>query len=113
MVGEIQKAYTAYSGILKREADETYEALDNLHVGPLALPKDGEWNSFVSENDAFVDPRIAVRKVENITYPSKDDPAAMEVKAGMLERKSKYLKSYTPGWYVSLPTTNGSTANMI
>ena len=39
-MGEIQKAYNAYAGILKREADETYEAIDNLHVGPLALPKD-------------------------------------------------------------------------
>ena len=47
-----------------------------------------------------MDPRIPVSKVENITYPGKDDPAASEVKAGMLERKSKYLKSYTPGWSV-------------
>ena len=99
-MGEIQKAYNAYIGILKREADGSYEAVEDLRTGPLALTKDHEWTSFVSENDAFVDPRIPVRKYENITYPGKDDPGAAEVRAGMLERKSKYLKSYTPGWFV-------------
>ncbi|KAL9127183.1 MAG: hypothetical protein Q9217_003891 [Psora testacea] len=100
VMGEIQKAYNAYAGIIKREADEAYEVVENLRTGPLALPKDYEWNAFVDGNEHFVDPKIPVRKVDNITYPGKDDPAAAEVRAGMLERKSKYLKSYTPGWYV-------------
>lgn len=107
VVGEIQKAYSAYAGILKREADEAYEAVENLQTGPLALPKDAEWNSFVDANDSFVDPRIPVRKLQKINYPGKDDPAAAEVRAGMLERKSKYLKSYTPGWYVPFDITEG------
>lgn len=105
VMGEIQKAYNAYAGIIKREADEAYEAVERLRTGPLAIPKDFEWNAFVDNNDHFVDPRLPVRRVENITYPGKDDAAASEVKAGMLERKSKYLKSYTPGWYV-LSTTH-------
>ncbi|KAG8529226.1 uncharacterized protein KY384_005861 [Bacidia gigantensis] len=104
VMGEIQKAYNAYAGILKRESDEGYEAIEDLQTGPLALAKDYEWTSFVSQNDAFIDPRIPVRKHENITYPGKEEPAAAEVRAGMLERKSKYLKSYTPGWYVLTPT---------
>ena len=62
------------------------------------MPKDHEWDSFVDKNEHFVDPKLPVRRVENITYPGKDSPAALEVKSGMLERKSKYLKSYTPGW---------------
>lgn len=97
-MGEIQKAYNAYAGILKREADEGYEAVEGLRTGPLALGKDFEWGAFVDENDSFIDPRVPVRKFEKITYPGKDEPAAAEVKAGMLERKSKYLKSYTAGW---------------
>ena len=63
------------------------------------MPKDREWDAFVANNENFVDPRLPIRRVENITYPGKDDPTASEVRAGMLERKSKYLKSYTPGWY--------------
>ena len=87
-----------YAGILGREADEAYEAVEKLRTGPIAMPKDREWDSFVDKNDHFVDPKLPVRRVENITYPGKENPAALEVKSGMLERKSKYLKSYTPGW---------------
>lgn len=68
------------------------------------MPQDHEWNAFVASTDELVDPRIPLRHVENITYDGKDHPAAAEVRAGMLERKSKYLKSYTPGWYVLSPT---------
>lgn len=100
MVGEIQKAYNAYAGILKREADEAYDSVERLRSGPIAMPKDREWHSFVYENEQFVDPRIPVRRAQNIHYPGKDNPAAAEVRSGMLERKSKYLKSYTPGWSV-------------
>lgn len=98
MVGEIQKAYNAYAGVLKREADEAYDTVERLQSGPLAMAKDHEWDAFVDRNEHFVDPRLPVRRIENITYPGIDDPAAAEVKSGMLERKSKYLKSYTPGW---------------
>lgn len=100
MVGEIQKAYNAYASILKREADEAYDTAEKLHSGPISMPHDHEWNWFISNTDELVDPRVPLRDVENISYPGKDHPAAVEVRSGMLERKSKYLKSYTPGWYV-------------
>jgi hypothetical protein len=98
VVGEIQKSYDTYAGILKREADEVYETVGRLRSGPLSLPKDYEWNKFVEGDDHFIDPRLPVRRVDDIEYPGRHHPAASEVRAGMLERKSKYLKSYTPGW---------------
>ena len=98
VVGEIQKAYNAYAGILRREADEAYETSEKLKEGPLSMSKDLEWNQFTINNTQMVNPRLPVRNVNMITYPSKDHPAAIEVKSGMLERKSKYLKNYTPGW---------------
>lgn len=104
VVSEIQKAYNAYANILKREADEAYDTVEKLRAGPISMPQDHEWNAFVASTDELVDPRIPLRHVENITYDGKDHPAAAEVRAGMLERKSKYLKSYTPGWYVLSPT---------
>lgn len=100
VVSEIQKAYNAYASILRREANEALDTVEKLQAGPIAMPQDHEWNSFVADTDELVDPRIPLRNVENITYPGKDHPAAAEIRAGMLERKSKYLKSYTPGWYV-------------
>ena len=97
-MGEIQKAYNAFAGILRREADEAYETSEKLKAGPLAMPKDHEWDSFTQHNNQMIDPRLTVRSIKNITYPGKDHPAAIEVRSGMLERKSKYLKNYTPGW---------------
>ncbi|KNG81434.1 PH domain protein [Aspergillus nomiae NRRL 13137] len=104
VVSEIQKAYKTYANILTREADEAYDAAEKLRAGPISMPHDHEWNSFIAETDELVDPRVPLRDVENISYPGKDHPAAAEVRSGMLERKSKYLKSYTPGWYVLSPT---------
>ncbi|KAL8683978.1 MAG: hypothetical protein Q9186_000008 [Xanthomendoza sp. 1 TL-2023] len=104
VVGEIQKAYSAFAGILKRDADEAYDAVERLRGGPVAMAKDHEWDAFVENNEHFVNPRLPVRRAANITYPGKDHAAAAEVRSGMLERKSKYLKSYTPGWYVLTPT---------
>ncbi|EMC99627.1 hypothetical protein BAUCODRAFT_136210, partial [Baudoinia panamericana UAMH 10762] len=104
VVGEIQKAYNALAGILKREADDAYNVVEHLRSGPIAMPKDREWLQFVIHDPHFVDPNVPLRRIEDITYPGKHHPAAAEVRAGMLERKSKYLKSYTPGWYVLSPT---------
>lgn len=59
---------------------------------------------FVEHDPHFVNPRLPLRRIEDIQYPGKDHPATAEIRAGMLERKSKYLKSYTPGWYVLSPT---------
>lgn len=100
MVGEIQKSYNAYAGILKRESDAGYSAVDELRSGPIAMPKDREWISFIQRDSQFVDPDIPIRTAEHIHYPGQDHFACQEIRAGLLERKSKYLKSYTAGWYV-------------
>ncbi|KAF2219870.1 hypothetical protein BDZ85DRAFT_291369 [Elsinoe ampelina] len=104
VVGEIQKAYNAYAGILKREADDAYNTVDLLRTGPVAMQKDFEWNHFVNSDPHLVNPEMPLRNVQDIEYPGKYHPAAAEIRAGMLERKSKYLKSYTAGWYVLSPT---------
>ncbi|KAF3897606.1 Phosphatidylinositol 4,5-bisphosphate-binding protein SLM1 [Trichophyton interdigitale] len=104
VVGEIQKSYNVYASILKRDADSAYHAVERLKEGPISIPKDHEWRYFIDQTDQMVDPDLDLRDLANITYPGKDHPAAAEVRAGMLERKSKYLRSYTPGWYVLSPT---------
>ncbi|KAJ4300679.1 phosphatidylinositol 4,5-bisphosphate-binding protein [Kalmusia sp. IMI 367209] len=98
VVGEIQKAYNALASIMKREADENYSTIERLRSGPVGMPRDLEWNQFVTNDPHFVNPHLPLRRLEDIEYPGKHHPAAAEVRAGMLERKSKYLKSYTPGW---------------
>lgn len=98
IVGEIQKAYNAYAGILKREAENAYHAIEELRDGPIAMPKDQEWIHFVTHDNNFVDPTMPLREAQFIHYPGRDHVSAQEIRAGLLERKSKYLKSYTAGW---------------
>ncbi|KAI1411521.1 hypothetical protein F5Y13DRAFT_180650 [Hypoxylon sp. FL1857] len=104
VVGEIQKSYNAYVGIIKREADGAYNAIDELRAGPISMPKDHEWVNFIQRDSQFVDPDLPMRSAEQIHYPGRDHFACQEIRAGLLERKSKYLKSYTAGWYVLSPT---------
>lgn len=98
MVGEIQKAYNAYAGILKREADNSYSVIEELRSGPISMPKDQEWIHFVTHDTSLLDPTIPLRAADQIHYPGQDHETAQEIRAGLLERKSKYLKSYTAGW---------------
>ena len=98
IVGEIKKACNAYASILKREADSAHATVDELRVGPVEMPSDYEWTNFMRDNDQFVDPALPIRAPEDIHYPGRDHGACQEVRAGLLERKSKYLKSYTAGW---------------
>jgi len=97
-VGEVQKSYNAYAGILKREADAAYAAIEELRLGPISMPRDTEWVSLIQRDDRFVDPNVPMRSAEFIQYPGRNHQACQEVRAGLLERKSKYLKSYTAGW---------------
>jgi hypothetical protein len=73
VVGEIQKSYNAYAGILKREADTAYAAVEELRAGPIAMPKDFEWNAFVEKDEHFIDPKIPIRRAQNIAYPGRDN----------------------------------------
>jgi hypothetical protein len=93
VVGEIQKSYNAYAGILKRESDAAYNTVDELRIGPIAMPKDTEWDAFVHRDDQFIDPELPIRKAEFIQYPGRNHYACQEIRAGLLERKSKYLVS--------------------
>ncbi|TDZ24953.1 Phosphatidylinositol 4,5-bisphosphate-binding protein SLM1 [Colletotrichum orbiculare MAFF 240422] len=100
VVGEVQKAYNAYAGILKRESDAAYGTIDEIRIGPISMPKDHEWLFFVQKDKQFVDSGTPIRAAEHIQYPGRDHAACQEIRGGLLERKSKYLKSYTAGWYV-------------
>ncbi|QBZ60570.1 hypothetical protein PoMZ_07512 [Pyricularia oryzae] len=95
VVGEVQKAYNAYAGILKREAETAQDAVGELRAGPISMPKDNEWEHFVSKDERFVNPNMPLRSPERIHYRGQDALACQEIRAGLLERKSKYVLSPT------------------
>ncbi|KAK9239633.1 hypothetical protein V1525DRAFT_372497 [Lipomyces kononenkoae] len=104
VVKEIQQAFDIYCGLLNREGQDTLDFAHNLTINLVGLPPSKEWDEFVRRDPNFVDPTIPVRKLENISYPGRDSTATNPIRAGPLERRTKYLKSYTSAWYVLTPT---------
>jgi hypothetical protein len=98
VVVEIQKAFSAFATILKAEADYSSGTAEAFKSGPISMPKDLEWSEFIEKDSHFVSQNIPLRQAKQLEYPGKLHPAAAEIRSGMLERKSKYLKSYSPGW---------------
>jgi hypothetical protein len=98
VVVEIQKAFNAFATILKAEADYSHQTADALMTGPISMPKDLEWSEFIKSDSHFVSQDIPLRQAQRLEFPGKLHAAAAEIRAGMLERKSKYLNSYSPGW---------------
>ena len=100
IVAEVQKAFATYTQIIRRESQQCLIAAEKINQSILQLPQDKEWTDFVRRDPNLVDPEIPVRTFEDIEYPGFNHPAAAEVRSGQLERRTKYLKSYTAGWYV-------------
>lgn len=90
--------------ITRREGQELIDLSERLTATTLHLPQDYEWSAFVERDPHMINPVIPMRNVEEIEYPGHSHPAVTEVRAGILERKSKYLMSFTPAWYVLSPT---------
>jgi hypothetical protein len=100
VVGEIQKAFSAYSQIIKREGQRLVGAADKVEVTNTQLSRDQEWVDFVKRDPSIVEPSVPLRSLEDIDYPGLHHTSTAVVREGELERRSKYLKSFTPGWYV-------------
>jgi hypothetical protein len=90
-----------YIGLLKREGEGSLHLSQRLEASIMQLPKDYEWSSFIDSDPNMVDPSVPLRSLAEIEYPGFMHPAALEVLSGSMERRSKYLKSFTPGWYLT------------
>lgn len=100
VVGEIQKALSTHAQIIKREGQQLVGAADGIEVINTQLPQDREWADFVMRDPNMVEPTVPLRNFEDIDYPGLHHTSTAVVREGELERRSKYLKSFTSGWYV-------------
>ena len=62
------------------------------------MPLDKEWDAFIASTSDITDPTVPMRTIKNIDYAGAHE--ATLVRSGTLERKSKYLKSYSSAHYV-------------
>ncbi|GMG51244.1 unnamed protein product [Ambrosiozyma monospora] len=101
----MQTALTVYAKLMGQQAQNVFDQLiSKLDMGILTKDPAFEWDSFVAKDTAnFIDLNLPMRHSSEIQYKGQNDPLSFEIRSGYLERKSKYLKSYTRAWYVLTP----------
>ncbi|CCF60213.1 hypothetical protein KAFR_0J01470 [Kazachstania africana CBS 2517] len=105
VVMEIQNALTIYATLVGQQAQVVFDLLiSKLDLGLLNIDPVFEWTNFISRDANFLGHDVAMRNFKEIKYKYQDDPFTFELKSGHLERRSKFLKNYTKGYYVLTAT---------
>jgi len=94
----LREAFTHYQEMLSAEANATAEFAATMGRVGSELPVDKEWDSFIADAKDLVDPQIPIRTFKDIDYPGAHQVTL--IRQGRLERKSKYLKSYSSAYYI-------------
>lgn len=114
VVLEIQNYMGMFLGLIENEsACVTEFLLPNLREGFLGKEPNLEWEAFIQRNlprtssisnhmtsGMFIDLTFPTRKLTDFSIPHYDSLLNVAVREGPLERRSKFLKSYSGGWYV-------------
>lgn len=101
----IQNAFNTYAKILGKEAQIAFDIIiSRLDIGFLGRDPTFEWDHFLSRDSNFIDPELPMRHLRDISYKHQYDPLTYKVLCGFLERRSKFLKSYSRGFYVLTPS---------
>ncbi|CCF59756.1 hypothetical protein KAFR_0H03460 [Kazachstania africana CBS 2517] len=104
VVMEIQNALTIYARLLGQESQLVFDILiSKLDLGFFNKEPNFEWDNFIARDSNFISPNLPMRKMKEIVYKYQYDPLTYEIKSGFLERRSKFLKSYSKGFYVLSP----------
>lgn len=94
----IREAFSQYEEMLSTEATATSEFAARIGRTGVDLPVEKEWDAFIANAKDMVDPSISIRTFRDIDYPGANQVTL--IRSGRLERKSKYLKSYSSAFYI-------------
>lgn len=102
---EVQQALNIFGRLTGMAAQNMQDLLANkiLH-GFVAKDTTLEWEHFIARDPNFVDPNTKLRNPNELVYSNMYSSLAHDIRSGYLERRSKYLKSYSRAWYVLTPS---------
>lgn len=118
VVLEIQNYLSSFLNLINNEYSSLSNfLLPNLNNGFLSKEANFEWDSFISRNlqtlsttplgnasnvkpGTFIDLSFPSRKLHDLVIPNYSTSLNLPIREGFLERRSKYLKNYSSGWYV-------------
>ncbi|ODQ65783.1 hypothetical protein NADFUDRAFT_9438, partial [Nadsonia fulvescens var. elongata DSM 6958] len=101
---EVQNVISVYAKFIGNESNIVADHANRLLQGYVSAEPTAEWDDFIKRNRNFIDPTSTARRSKDIKYPNQYSPLVHEIHSGYLERRSKYLKSYSRAWYVLTPT---------
>lgn len=102
---EVQQALNVFGRLTGMAAQNIQELLSNKILnGFVAKDPVFEWDNFVSRDPNFVDPNTKLRNANELVFPNMHSSLAHDIRSGYLERRSKYLKSYSRAYYVLTPS---------
>lgn len=102
---EVQQALIVFGKLMGIQASNLNDLLVNkILQGFAAKEPVFEWDLFIARDPNFVDPATKPRSGSDVSYENQHSSLAKEIRSGYLERRSKYLKSYSRAWYVLTPT---------
>ncbi|CCE62803.1 hypothetical protein TPHA_0D01630 [Tetrapisispora phaffii CBS 4417] len=105
VVMEIQNALTNYAKLLGQQSQLVFDVLiSKLDTGFFSKNPNFEWENFIARDPNFILPDIPMRKMNSIIYKNQNDPLTYEITSGYLEKRSKFLKAYSKGYYVLSPS---------
>ena len=100
----MQSGMGSFMQIIIRQVEHSKSMYGDMVATSQRVPLDFEWNRFVKRNnEVLIDPSIPPRTVSNLGFPNQDHPGTVPLIAGSLEKKSKVLKRYEPGYYAVTP----------
>jgi hypothetical protein len=114
IVLEVQNYMGIFLNLLNEENSSVPNYLvPNFSSGFLSKEANFEWDSYIGRNlpkksssinskisGTFIDLDIPARKLSDLYIDKSDSILNFSIKEGMLERRSKFLKSYSQGYYV-------------
>ncbi|KAL6948718.1 hypothetical protein ACO0QE_001191 [Hanseniaspora vineae] len=104
VVMEIQTALQQYAKLMGQESQLVFDTLINkLDNGFITKDPNFEWGFYVDDSinkNCFIPMDLPMRQYSKIQYKNQFDPLTFEIQSGFLERRSRYLKSYSRGFYV-------------
>ncbi|KAF5096320.1 hypothetical protein D0Z00_002827 [Geotrichum galactomycetum] len=105
VVQEIQQALNVFGRLTGIAAQNIQDLLSNKILGGFVSKEaTAEWENFIAHDPNFVDPNTKLRNVNELEYTNMHSSLAHDIRSGYLERRSKYLKSYSKAWYVLTPS---------
>ncbi|GAA6060981.1 hypothetical protein JCM10212_000667 [Sporobolomyces blumeae] len=105
IVKSIQSACRLYEEARQTHVEEISELHTTIASALQRVDPRAEWEHYISqETTALIDPNTPSRSISAITFPGLNHASTKPIREGYLERKKRFTKKYTEGYYVLTPS---------